>query len=234
MAYLDNTTIIVDAILTKKGRERLAEGRDNFKITQFALGDDEIDYSLWDPTNALGTNYYGAIIENMPLLEAFPDERTMMKSKLISMAKGTTKVPILSSVPTSFEVTSPQEGQAAGNAGVENITPNTANLSGVDSNLGYTLVVHDSTLLSVNVPAGQQVDSPVVGTVPAFLGDTSAQHTISAVGFQFVISAIAGINTDRTTQVTIIGNESGATKTIDVTVKKMTATGQANTGGGAS
>ena len=108
MAYLDNSTTIVDAILTKKGRERLAEGRDNFKITQFALADDEIDYSLWDPTNSLGTNYYGAIIENMPLLEAFPDERTMMKSKLISMAKGTTKVPVLTSVPTSFSVTSPQ------------------------------------------------------------------------------------------------------------------------------
>ena len=228
MAYLDNSTTIVDAILTKKGRERLAEGRDNFKITQFALADDEIDYSLWDPTNTLGSNYYGAVIENMPLLEAFPDERTMMKSKLISMAKGTTKVPVLSSIPTSISVTSPQEGQAAGNAGVYSISPQTSNLSGVDSSLGYTLIVHDSTLLNVNVPAGQQIASPIVGTVPAFLGDASAQHTISSVGYQFTISAVAGITTNRTTQVTIIGNESGASKTVDVTVKLMTTSGQAS------
>ena len=228
MAYLDNSTTIVDAILTKKGRERLAEGRDNFKITQFALADDEIDYSLWDATNTLGSSYYGAVIENMPLLEAFPDERTMMKSKLISMAKGTTKVPVLGSLPTSFSVTSPQEGQAAGNAGLETITPNTTNLSGVDSNLGYTLVIHDSTLLNVSVPTGQSVDSPVVGTVPAFLGDASAQHTISAVGFQFTISAVAGITTDRETQITVIGNESGASKTVTVTVKKFTNSGQAS------
>ena len=228
MAYLDNSTTIVDAILTKKGRERLAEGRDNFRITQFALGDDEIDYSLWDATNTLGTNYYGAVIENLPLLEAFPDERTMMKSKLISMAKGTTKVPVLSSVPATITVTSPQEGQAAGNAGIETITPSTSNLSGVDSSLGYTVVVHDSTLLNAVVPAGQQVSSPVVGTVPAFLGDASAQHTISVVGYQFTISAVAGISVDRETQLTVIGNESGASKTVTVTVKKFTASGQAS------
>ena len=228
MAYLDNSTTIVDAILTKKGRERLAEGRDNFRITQFALADDEVDYSLWDATNTLGSNYYGAVIENMPLLEAFPDERTMMKSKLISMAKGTTKVPVLGSLPSTFTVTSPQEGQAAGNAGIENITPNTQNLSGVDSSLGYTLVIHDSTLLNVTVPAGQQVSSTVVGTVPAFLGDASAQHTVSAVGYQFTVSAVAGQSEDRETKITIIGNESGASKTIDVTVKKFTASGQAS------
>ena len=228
MAYLDNSTTIVDAILTKKGRERLAEGRDNFKITQFALADDEVDYSLWDATNTLGSNYYGAVIENLPLLEAFPDERTMMKSKLISMAKGTTKVPVLTSVPATITVTSPQEGQAAGNAGIETITPSTSNLSGVDSSLGYTIVVHDSTLLNAVVPAGRQVDSPVVGTVPAFLGDASAQHTLSAVGFQFTISAVAGISVDRETQLTVIGNESGASKTITVTVKKFTSSGQAS------
>jgi len=225
MAYLDNSTIIVDAILTKKGRERLAEGRDSFKITQFALGDDEIDYTLWDPTNVNGTNYYGAVIENMPLLEAFPDERTMMKSKLISMAKGTTKVPVLSSVPASFEVVSPQQG-GSGDVDIYTITPSTSNIGGVDSQLGYTCIIHDSTLLAATVPAGQTVDSPIVGTVPAFLGDASAQHTISMVGFQFKFQAVAGLVNTRISQVTILGNESGASKTVDVTIKPMTNTGQ--------
>ena len=46
MGYLDNTSITVDAILTNKGRELLAQGGTSFNITQFALGDDEIDYTL--------------------------------------------------------------------------------------------------------------------------------------------------------------------------------------------
>ena len=81
MGYLDNTSITVDAILTKKGREILAKGADEFKITQFALADDEIDYSLWNPSHALGSNYYGIAIDNMPLVEAIPDETQTMKYK---------------------------------------------------------------------------------------------------------------------------------------------------------
>ena len=48
MAYLDNTTITVDAVLTKKGRERLGQGRTAFKISKFAVSDDEVDYSLYN------------------------------------------------------------------------------------------------------------------------------------------------------------------------------------------
>ena len=74
MGYLDNRTQTVDAILTKKGRELLARGENEFKVTKFALGDDEIDYSLWDVTHPNGTSAYGSAIENLPLLEAIPDE----------------------------------------------------------------------------------------------------------------------------------------------------------------
>ena len=48
MGVLDNTSVTVDAILTKKGREKLAKGEGQFRITKFALGDDEIDYNLYD------------------------------------------------------------------------------------------------------------------------------------------------------------------------------------------
>ncbi len=57
MGYLDNSSVTVDAILTLKGRELLAKGGDAFKITQFALGDDEIDYSLWNPKARNGSHY---------------------------------------------------------------------------------------------------------------------------------------------------------------------------------
>ena len=87
MGYLDNTSVTVDAILTKKGREYLASGRGNFEITQFALGDDEVDYTLWNTAHSLGSDYYGEIIENMPVLEAITDENFALRYKLLTLPK---------------------------------------------------------------------------------------------------------------------------------------------------
>tara|TARA_Y100001938_G_scaffold148735_1_gene233312 strand:- start:2365 stop:2964 length:600 start_codon:yes stop_codon:yes gene_type:complete len=84
MGVLDNTTITVDAILTKKGRELLAKGESQFKITKFALADDEIDYGLYDVTHPNGSNFYGTAIENMNLLEAVPNEQLSVKYFLTS------------------------------------------------------------------------------------------------------------------------------------------------------
>lgn len=96
MGYLSNSgTITVDAILTKKGRELLAKGQGAFNITQFALSDDEVDYDLWNPLHGLGTNYYGVVIENMPVTEAVPDETQSMKYKLITLPVGTKSIPYL-------------------------------------------------------------------------------------------------------------------------------------------
>ena len=95
MGYLDNSIVTVDAILTKKGRELLARGDGSFRITQFALSDDEIDYTLYNPDHPLGSAYYGEAIENLPLLEAFPDETQVMKYKLTTLPRGTAKLPLL-------------------------------------------------------------------------------------------------------------------------------------------
>jgi hypothetical protein len=95
MGYLDNSIVTVDAILTKKGRELLARGDGSFRITQFALADDEIDYTLYNPQHPSGSVYYGEAIENMPLLEAFPDENQIMKYKLTTLPRGTSKLPVL-------------------------------------------------------------------------------------------------------------------------------------------
>ena len=70
MGYLDNSTVTVDAILTKKGRELLAKNN-TLGITKFALSDDEIDYTLWNPKHPLGSNYYGIVIEN--ILDGFSE-----------------------------------------------------------------------------------------------------------------------------------------------------------------
>lgn len=85
MAYLDNSSITVDAVLTKKGRELLSKGEAAFKITKFALSDDEVDYSLWNPIHPSGSEYYGKVIENMPVMEALVDESQAMRYKLLSI-----------------------------------------------------------------------------------------------------------------------------------------------------
>ena len=95
MGYLNNITVTVDAILTKKGRELLARNDGSFQITQFSLADDEIDYTLYNPNHPSGSAFYGEAIENMPVIEAFPDETQIMKYKLLTLPRGTAKLPVL-------------------------------------------------------------------------------------------------------------------------------------------
>ena len=90
MGFLDNSTVTVDAILTKRGREILSRGG-NFNITKFALSDEEIDYTLYDVTHPSGTDSYGAVIENMSLLEATPN-RTTFRSFLVQNSLAGVKV----------------------------------------------------------------------------------------------------------------------------------------------
>tara|TARA_R110002020_G_scaffold464281_1_gene684789 strand:- start:55 stop:969 length:915 start_codon:yes stop_codon:yes gene_type:complete len=86
MGFLDNSgDIILDAVLTDTGRMRLAKGDGSFKIAKFALGDDEVDYSLYDKNNASGSAYFDINILTTPVLEAFTDNAASMKSKLISI-----------------------------------------------------------------------------------------------------------------------------------------------------
>jgi len=78
MSYLQNTSVIVDAILTKKGRELLARNDGSFRITQFSLADDEIDYTLYNPSHPSGSAFYGEAIEAMPILQAYPNDSEIM------------------------------------------------------------------------------------------------------------------------------------------------------------
>ena len=139
MGFLNNTSVTVDAVLTKKGRELLARGQDELQITKFALADDEIDYRLWDVTHPNGSNYYGAVIENMPLLEAFVDENQVMRFKLVSLPKNTAKLPVLEVPSPSLVFNGPGVTQT--------ITPNTRNGSDVEA--GYSFTLHDATIANL-------------------------------------------------------------------------------------
>ena len=107
MGFLNKSTITVDAILTKKGREKLATG--DFDITKFAVADDDIDYNLWDINHTKGSNFYGQAIENMPLTEAVPDGGKSMRFKLMTLPKNITTIPYgqLNPAGPTVEITGP-------------------------------------------------------------------------------------------------------------------------------
>ncbi len=96
MGYLSNTSVVVDAILTDKGRQLLAQNDGSFQITQFSLSDDEVDYTLYNPNHPSGSAFYGEAIENMPIIQAFPESQEIMKYKLITLPRGTAKLPVIS------------------------------------------------------------------------------------------------------------------------------------------
>jgi len=204
MGFLDNTSITVDAILTKKGRELLARGQDEFRITKFALADDEIDYNLWDTSHPNGSNYYGAVIENMPLLEAFVDENQLMRYKLTTLPKETAKLPIL-------ELPSPS--LSFNGAGItQTISPNTRNQK--DSSYTFTLFNADVANLTLSGGAAFAKEA----TTSIFLNEAERKRSISVVGSSVrVISR--SLTTDTNTNISVTGNQSGAQSTISVTVK---------------
>lgn len=203
MAYLDNEEITVDAILTKKGREKLASG-EGLNITKFALGDDEIDYTLYEPAHPKGSAYYDAAIRAIPVTEASPDETQVLKYKLVTLPKGTTKIP-----KVEFGVPSISVNQRSGQV---SLTPTTSP-SG-NGQAGYTIVL-------ANKNAGSIVGSGIAagtGTIPVFLGDEIT--TTAAVERGLTFSFIPNPNTTQTikTTITVYGNETGGSQTIPVTV----------------
>jgi hypothetical protein len=210
MGYLDKTTITVDAILTKKGRELLAKGSENFEITQFAVADDEIDYNLWDVNHALGSNYYGQAIEALPLVEAVPDETQVCKYKLVTLPKNIARMPTISVVPTAITL------QTGGQSAL--IQPTTVNFANGNATYGYTCILSDTDVCYLNVAPGGEIDSRYNPTVADFAGDTT--KSVSVVGKRFEIVAKPQPISSKTATLTIIGNETGGVKTVTITVSK--------------
>ena len=81
MGILNNDTVIVDAILTKLGRDKLRQG-EPLGITQYAFGDTGVDYNLYNPNHPSGSDAYGQAITGLPQLEAVPDDDVFMRSRL--------------------------------------------------------------------------------------------------------------------------------------------------------
>jgi len=216
MGYLNNSVVTVDAILTKKGRELLARGDGSFRITQFALADDEIDYTLYNTDHPLGTNYYGAVIEAMPITEALPDETQMMRYKLVTLPKNTIRIPIVD-VPNSAVTL---------NAGQQDIIkPETINYSEGNKTYGYTAILADSDVATL------EVVEPSLGTTSVASPPFSVEsgQSVSLVGKTFRVKAKSAIAASKTTTLTIYGNETGGQTVVTITVNKQTINTTAGT-----
>ena len=213
MGYLDNTSITVDAILTKRGRELLARGDGSFSITQFALADDEIDYTLFNEDHPNGSQYAGEAIENMPLLEAIPDENNIMVHKLVTLPRGTTKLPIVTANVSKITL-------SLGSA--TNVDPQTLNFQGL-ANLkepgGYLATIADRRLL-VNFTG---VGAAASATTARPFTSSALSETIKGTSFSLTAinsTTLFGNNSKLLTTITLEGVDSGARVTIPVEISK--------------
>jgi hypothetical protein len=205
MAYLNNSTITVDAVLTKKGRELLA-AQGGLNITSFALADDEIDYTLYQPNHPQGSAFYDIAIRNIPIMEAFTDETQVLKYKLVTLPAGSASIPVISLGQTSINVTSDYLGQVV-------IVPSTSPV--FNQTLGYTAILFDKT---VGTLVGQQLQTAANATIPTFIGDVTSTTAQVAVGLTFTFVPNPSLTQTTTTTLTVIGNESGGSISIPVTV----------------
>jgi len=216
MGYLNNSVVTVDAILTNKGRELLARGDSSFKITQFALSDDEIDYSLYNPTHPSGSAYYGQALENMPLLEAFPETTQNLRYKLVTLPRGTAKMPILD---IGYAAITLKQGASLA------ITPQTLNYLGANQVFeasGYTATIADVRVLSTFNGVSIQTSEATALNSTQTLG-TNVSKTIVGTTINLTattVNTLFGTSTQLYTTLQIVGRDSGARVTIPVTITK--------------
>ena len=215
MGYLDNSSITVDAILTKRGRELLSRNDGSFRITQFALGDDEIDYSLFNENHPNGTQFSAEAIEDMPLIETIPNGANIMNSKLITLTRGVSAIPYIQLQSSTLSVD---------RGGTISLNPNTFNLGGNNQSSveEYIFTILDDRLADSFIGQG--------GSAPASAADISE---FSSIARSFSVrgaslSAVATTSNDlfgasvtsQTTSIIIEGVTSGAIKSVALTINK--------------
>ena len=217
MGYLNNAVVTVDAILTDVGRELLAKNDGSFRITQFSLSDDEIDYTLYNPNNPSGSAYYGQAIEGMPLLEAFSDETQIMKYQLTTLPRGTAKMPILNIGYTNIVL---KQGASL------SITPQTLNYLGGSQTFetsGYNFTIGDVRTMSVfngvGINTTQATSLNSTTTLGTNVSKTVIGTTLNMTGT--TINTLFGNQTQLQTVLIVTGRDSGARVTIPITITKV-------------
>ena len=217
MSYLSSTSVVVDAILTKKGRELLAKNDGSFRITQFSLADDEIDYTLYNPNHPSGSAFYGEAIEAMPIIQAYPNDNEIMKYKLITLPRGTAKIPVLDLGYTAITI---KQGASLA------ITPQTLNYLGATSTFeqsGYIATIGDVRTMAsfngvgINTPEATSLNTTT--TIGTNVSKTVIGTTINLTAT--TVNTLFGSNTQLQTTLIVVGRDSGARISIPVTVIKQ-------------
>jgi hypothetical protein len=221
MAILNPTIVTVDAVLTTKGRELLARNDGSFQITQFSLADDEIDYTLYNPTQPSGSAFYGEAIEAMPIIQAFPNDTQIMRYKLVTLPRGTSRLPVVS---LGYNTITIKQGASL------TITPQTLNYLGATSTFeanGYVATISDIRLVSSFQGTG--ITTTTVGD-QGLNTTTGAVLSKSVIGTSFTLTGTT-VNTlfgstlsTLSTTITVIGRDSGARITIPLNIAKVSTT----------
>jgi hypothetical protein len=205
--YIDNQTVTVDAILTKKGRELLAKNG-NLNITSFALADDEIDYSLYNSSHPNGSAFFDIALRNIPIFEPLSDETQTMKYKLVTLNQGVTSIPVISIAQDKILVSRDYTGELI-------ISPSTN--PSYNLTFGYTVILGNKNVGTLIVEEGNSVNS-VSNTIPTFAGDISTTSSQVVIGKKFRFVPNSSLSKTTTTNLTVVGNESGGSTSIEVTV----------------
>ena len=222
MGYLNNQVVTVDAILTTKGRELLARGDGSFNITSFALADDEIDYTLYNPNNPSGSAFYGEAIQNMPLLEAFPDEGQMMKYKLVTLPRDTAKMPVVT-IGTGL-ITLKQTEQIT----IRPQTLNYLNNNNTEETSGYLFTVSDvrqfSEVLGNGIPsdAAQALNATGAATNGTDVSKTviGTSATFTATGIATLFGTVGAATSTLYSLMTVVGLDSGARVQVPINITR--------------
>ena len=177
MGFLDNSSVTVDAILTKRGREILSEGGD-LNIVKFALSDEEVDYSLYDVSHPNGTDSYGAVIENMSLLEATPN-RTNFRSFLVDNSLAGAKVNVDTLNYTNVDTNS-------------NIAISPATIGAPAEQ--YTFTIENTNIVKFANAADSVTVQGADATLIAQSINTAATTTVTIIGMQSGITNVVTIS----------------------------------------
>ena len=217
MGYLDNASVTVDAVLTKKGREILKNGGD-LNITSFTLSDTGVDYSLWNPDHPSGSAFYGEAIENLPMLEANVHAEFNLRNRLISLNQNTVAVPAI----TLGNLDSSGGTLKTFNEGDTNSGTINVDLVGYTSTGGATLngfeyyfVIQDPSIISTNASLMQSLS----GTSQQFLQEQDIPFA-QQYGFNGNVFSISPIQQDtagKQTNIYVVHVETGAYNSFVVT-----------------
>jgi hypothetical protein len=207
MGFLDNSSVTVDAILTKRGRQILSQGGD-FNITKFALSDEEIDYSLYDVTHPDGSDSYGAVIENMSLLEAAPN-RQQFQSYLVENTLAGAKVLVPQTTYTNVTALTPIP-----------ITPNT---TGAPAEVYIFTIENTNIVRFENASASKKLTAKSATLIAQSFGEPTPTAT--------TIVNIQGFNSGLNASVTIVV-KADTTATSDAGSTEETTGDSGGNGGG--